>query len=305
MEDINKIAVICGGSSPEREVSINSGNGVKDALLQLGFKSNLIDYSDIDDFNDLYEYELVFIALHGFEGENGELQARLDKMNIIFTGSKSSACRNTWNKNLCKKILNENSINTPKSILLNNLQNCSDNPFDSFQSKFGYKPNLFMKPCEDGSSIDIFKISNDKDYKKAKLNCLNLEREFIFEEEIGGREFTVTIIGNQCYPAIEIKTQNDFYDYDAKYISGDTILDQAKLSDDELNIINDIALRSFCALKCSGWARVDIIQDINGNFNVIEINTVPGMTSHSCVPKSGGFMGLSYQDVIKEILSNV
>ena len=118
MEDINKIAVICGGSSPEREVSINSGNGVKDALLQLGFKSDLIDYSDIQDFNDLYDYELVFIALHGFEGENGELQARLDKMNIIFTGSKSSACSNTWNKNLCKTILNENSINTPNSCLL-------------------------------------------------------------------------------------------------------------------------------------------------------------------------------------------
>ena len=122
MEDINKIAVICGGSSPEREVSINSGNGVKDALLQLGFKSDLIDYSDIQDFNDLYDYELVFIALHGFEGENGELQARLDKMNIIFTGSKSSARSNTWNKNLCKTILNENSINTPNSILLNNLK---------------------------------------------------------------------------------------------------------------------------------------------------------------------------------------
>ena len=252
MEDINKIAVICGGSSPEREVSINSGNGVKDALLQLGFKSDLIDYSDIQDFNDLYDYELVFIALHGFEGENGELQARLDKMNIIFTGSKSSACSNTWNKNLCKTILNENSINTPNSILLNNLKNCSNNPFDCFEKKFGYKPNLFMKPCEDGSSIDIFKISNDEDYKKAKLNCLNLEREFIFEESIEGREFTVTIIGNKCYPVIEIKTQNDFYDYDAKYISDDTILDQAKLSDDELNIINDIALRSFCALKCSG-----------------------------------------------------
>ena len=305
MEDINKIAVICGGSSPEREVSINSGNGVNVALLQLGFKSDLIDYRDIQDFNDLYDYELVFIALHGFEGENGELQARLDDMNIIFTGSKSSACRNTWNKNLCKKILNENSINTPNSILLNNLQNCSNDPFKSFRKKFGYKPNLFMKPCEDGSSIDIFKISNDEDYKKAKLNCLNLEREFIFEEQIGGREFTVTIIGNQCYPAIEIKTKNDFYDYDAKYISDDTILDQAKLSDNELNTINDIALRAFCALKCSGWARVDIIQDISGDFNVIEINTVPGMTSHSCVPKSGSFMGLSYQDVIKEILNNV
>ena len=87
-------------------------------------------------------------------------------MNIIFTGSKYSACINTCNKNLCKTILNENSINTPNSILLNNLKNCSNNPFDCFEKKFGYKPNLFMKPCEDGSSIDIFKISNDEDYKK-------------------------------------------------------------------------------------------------------------------------------------------
>ena len=223
-------------------------------------------------------------------------------MNIIFTGSKSSACSNTWNKNLCKTILNENSINTPNSILLNNLKNCSNNPFDCFEKKFGYKPNLFMKPCEDGSSIDIFKISNDEDYKKAKLNCLNLEREFIFEEEIGGREFTVTIIGNQCYPVIEIKTKNDFYDYDAKYISDDTMHVEAELTQKELDEIKSIAMNAFEVLDCKAWARVDIIQDKKGKFYVIEINTVPGMTSHSNVPKSGSLLGLTYNEVVQKII---
>ena len=305
MDDIKKIAVICGGSSPEREISLQSGNGVGNALIELGYQTSIIDFQDLNDFSILKNYDLVFIALHGFEGEGGDLQERLDTLGIKYTGSKSVGCKNTWNKAKCKNILFQNDVSSPKAVVSSSLDNEDFNPFTEFEKEFGYKKNLFMKPSEDGSSIDIYKISNIDDFISARMSCVDKSREFIFEEEIKGKEYTLTIINNECFPPIEIQTNNDFYDYDAKYISDDTILDQVKLSDNELNIINDIALRAFHALKCSGWARVDIIQDINGDFNVIEINTVPGMTSHSCVPKSASFMGLSYQDVIKEILSNV
>ena len=124
----------------------------------------------------------------------------------------------------------------------------------------------------------------------------------MFEEYIHGREITVTIIDKECFPPIEIITKNEFYDYDAKYHSNETLLIEAKLNNRELTEINKIAFDAFKALDCNGWARVDLIQDDDGKFYVIEINTVPGMTSHSCVPKSGSFLGLSYSDVVKKII---
>ena len=136
------------------------------------------------------------------------------------------------------------------------------------------------------------------------MSCINKSREFIFEEEIKGKEYTLTIINNECFPPIEIQTKNDFYDYDAKYISNETVLAEAKLSDKELDLMNKISLKAYKALNCSGWARVDILGDEDGNLYVLEINTVPGMTSHSCVPKSGGFACLSYSDVVTKIISS-
>ena len=172
-------------------------------------------------------------------------------------------------------------------------------PYDRF-IPFKY---LFLKPIEDGSSVDIFKITDAKSLEEAYRMCANPDREFIFEEFIDGREFTVTIIGDECLPPIEIITKNEFYDYDAKYISDDTHLKEAKLSDDEMKEIKKIAIDAFNALSCNAWGRVDLIQcDRTRKFYVIEINTVPGMTTHSCVPKSGGILGLSYNEVVKKII---
>ena len=124
----------------------------------------------------------------------------------------------------------------------------------------------------------------------------------MFEEYIHGREITVTIIDKECFPPIEIITKNEFYDYDAKYISDDTLHVEAKLTQNELDEIKLIAINAFEALDCKAWARVDLIQDKKGNFYVIEINTVPGMTSHSNVPKSGSLLGFSYNEVVEKII---
>ena len=304
MEKINKIAVLCGGSSSEREISIQSGKGVYNAICDLGYESDLIDFKDLSDLHKLKIYDFIFIALHGFEGESGKLQKDLDDLNILYSGSGPEACSKTWNKKITKKILKENSINTPISIgisqfthqVANNGLNIS--LFDCFRP-FNY---LFLKPDEDGSSIDIFKISDDESLQNAYKKCINRKRGFLFEEYIEGRELTVTIIDKKCFPPIEIITKNEFYDYDAKYISDETLHIEAELTQSELVDIKSISLEAFEVLECKAWARVDMIQDKKGNFYVIEINTVPGMTSHSNVPKSGSLLGLTYNEVVQKII---
>ena len=304
MEEIRKIGVLYGGSSSEREISLLSGEGVHNAICELGYESHLIDFKELKDLNELKDYDFIFIALHGFEGEGGKLQKDLDDLNILYSGSGYEACANTWNKKVTKEILKQNKINTPISIGISEFSDkvakngLNISPYDCFRP-FNY---LFLKPDADGSSIDIFKISDDESLKNAYKKCTNRERGFIFEEFIEGRELTVTLINKECFPPIEIITKNEFYDYEAKYISEDTLHIQAELSLDELKDINSISLKALNALGCKGWARIDFLQDNDGKFYVIEVNTVPGMTLHSNVPKSGGFLGLNYNEVVQKII---
>ena len=303
MGKINKIAVLYGGSSSEREISLQSGMGVHSAICDLGYESDLIDFKNLSNLYELKVYDFVFIALHGFEGEGGKLQEDLDDLNILYSGSNSKACRNTWNKRLTKEILKKNNIRTPVWLEVKFDKTLVDlglgvSPYDRFRP-FEY---LFLKPQEDGSSVDIFKISDEESLRAAYKKCTNPNRDFLFEEFIHGRELTVTIINQECFPPIEIVTKNEFYDYDAKYISDDTLHIQAELSPDELKDIKSISLDAFNTLGCKGWARIDLLQDNDGKFYVIEVNTAPGMTAHSNVPKSGGFIGLSYKEVVQKII---
>ena len=305
MEKIDKIAVLYGGSSSEREISIQSGEGVYKSIIELGYIADLIEINDLEEISELRVYDFIFIALHGFEGEGGQIQKNLDDLNILYSGSGSKCCKNTWNKKLTKQILEQNNINTPLWSELSKLPS-SDSPDAKFSAKHfdKFRPfdAVFLKPQEDGSSIDIFKVTNEESNSNAIKACSNPNRGFIYEEYIEGKEFTVTIVDDECFPPIEIISKNEFYDYDAKYLSDKTILEEAKLTRNELIDINKTATDAFKALNCNGWARVDLIQGSDGKFYVIEINTVPGMTSHSCVPKSGSFLGLSYNEVVKKII---
>ena len=173
MGSINKIGVLYGGSSSEREISLQSGLGVHKAILELGLDSKLIDYRNIEDLGTLKNYDFVFIALHGFEGEGGKLQQNLDDLNILYSGSKSEACKNTWNKKFTKEILERNKIKTPVSLdIIFNKQIVSNglqvSPFDRFRP-FDY---IFLKPQEDGSSVAIFQISDDTSLKEAFQKCV-------------------------------------------------------------------------------------------------------------------------------------
>ena len=322
MIKINNIAVIYGGSSSEREISLQSGEGVYKSILDLGYKSDLIDYSDLKDISFLKKYDFVFIALHGFEGESGELQRRLDRLNIRYSGSGFDSCRNTWSKLVTKRILRDKDISTPSWKPINKdehgtyvndlkgkryLSDISSNKseYDQMISRniFGGFGNIFLKPDADGSSVDIHKIYQEEEIALALKNSSNSDRNFFIEEGILGREFTVTIIDDECYPPIEIITKNEFYDYDAKYLSDETLLVEAELYKYELKEIKKIALDAFNALNCKSWGRVDLMQNsATKDFYVIEINTVPGMTSHSCVPKSGSLLGLTYNEVVQKII---
>ena len=304
MVKINKIAVLCGGSSSEREISLQSGEGVHNAICDLGYESDLIDFKNLSNLNELKIYDFIFIVLHGFEGEGGKLQKELDDLNIRYSGSGSKACANTWNKKITKEILKENNINTPISIDITEFSDQIAKSGLNISSYDCFRPfnHLFLKPEADGSSIDIFKISDDESLKNAYKKCTNRKRGFLFEEYIQGRELTVTVINKECFPPIEIITKNEFYDYDAKYISDDTLHIQAKLSLDELRDINSISLKAFNALGCKGWARIDFLQNNDGKFYVIEVNTAPGMTAHSNVPKSGSLIGLTYNKVVQKII---
>ena len=298
MEEIKKIIVICGGSSSEREISLQSGKGVYDALKKLGYETTIVDFKTINDLNIFKTYDLIFIALHGFEGEGGNLQEKFDDLSIPYTGSRPEACRNTWDKNTCKTILKSHNVMTPSWKYYETLKPFLNEPFKDFQNK-----NYFLKPSQEGSSVDIFKIKDDKDFMVALNNANNIDRPFLMENCIDGKEFTVTIINDECMPVIEIVTENEFYDYDAKYISNNTGLIEANLTSEEHSAINVVASNAYNALNCRGWARIDILQDITGQFHVLEINTVPGMTSHSCVPKSGSFLGLEYEEVVQNIIN--
>ena len=300
---IKKITVLYGGQSSEREVSLESGKHIYQSLEDLGYKVQLIDYPEYFSFQQLTQEDFIFIALHGKDGESGELQKLLHQQGIPFSGSSFQACVNTWNKNICKELLKENKIPTPRWITASSLIEIQENLDDPFFDQLRPFQDLFLKPAEDGSSIDVFKISNNKDLEQAISDCIDPSRQFIFEESIDFKELSVPILNGRCLPAVEIKTSESFYNFNAKYLNEDTQLSALILSKDEKNKLEQICLKTLDVMGCGGWLRVDLLQDRNNNFYVLEVNTVPGMTSHSLFPKSAESIGLSYDDLVQEIIN--
>jgi D-alanine-D-alanine ligase len=300
-----KIIVLYGGDSSEREVSLESGEKIYLAILELGYEASLIDYPNEFSPDFFQEYNYVFIALHGKDGESGDLQKYLLESGIEYSGSNQAACANTWNKARCKELLKANNIPTPKWISIPELsEDCANffllqqgNPFPSYP--------FFLKPEEDGSSIDVFKILNNQDMQLAIKNCTNKIRPFIVEESIDYREVTVPILNGVCLPSVEIITSESFYNYDAKYLRDDTQLIRTSLSAEEHEKLDALCIKTFNALGCKGWARIDLLQDLDGTFYILEVNTVPGMTSHSLFPSSAKIAGLDYKSLVREIIESV
>tara|TARA_B100000614_G_scaffold62566_1_gene55489 strand:+ start:519 stop:1415 length:897 start_codon:yes stop_codon:yes gene_type:complete len=293
-----KITVLSGGTSAEREVSLKSGSQIHSALIELGHEVKLEDLSAINQIDHLKKNVEVFIALHGFEGESGILQNKLTNLGINFFGSNAQGCINTWNKANCKKILIESGINTPKFLTTKNIKTM-EFPLETFLEN-----GFYIKPCEEGSSIDTFAVKSNEEFKSLKQNLVNPDREFIIEEAINGREFTVSVLKGRCLAPLEIIPANGIYDYHAKYIAEDTIIQKAQLKSDQINSLCDIALKTCSVCECKDWARVDVMQNEDGEFYVLEINTVPGMTDHSLFPAAAKISGLSFNQLIHEIITD-
>ena len=269
----------------------------------MGYEAELVDYPSEFSPEKCLRVDFVFIALHGQDGESGELQSFLQQNNIPYTGSGYEACKNTWNKDTFKKILRENGIPTPNWISVPSLDKFKGNLDDSIFDQFRPFNEIFLKPTEDGSSIDVFKLSTNNDLKKAISDSLDSKRQFIFEESIDFKELTVPILNGKCLPPVEIITKESFYNFNAKYVNDDTELIEFIISDKKKIELEQICLKTLNIVKASGWLRVDLMQDSNQNFYVLEVNTVPGMTSHSLFPKSAESIGLSYDELVNEIIN--
>ena len=303
MDDLEKlkIGVVAGGISSEREISLKSGRAVHESLSKHGFSSKLIDIKSQEKLKSSETYkglDLVFIMIHGKGGEDGEIQSILEAAKIKYTGSDSTSSLNAFDKLESKEIFEKNGLEVPLRIMLQH----------SPPEKYG----IVIKPVREGSSFGVSIIKSWWDFEKRRPSleteeALKEAQKYgdgvLIEEFIEGKELTVAIVGESTYPAIEIISPNEFYDFSAKYDGIGTKYIPANLSSTETKKLSEICLKAFKSLGCSGWGRVDLIKSKNdGILYILEVNTVPGMTETSLVPKAARLAELSFNDLLVEII---
>jgi D-alanine-D-alanine ligase len=294
-DDFGKVAVLMGGDSNERAVSLLSGGAVFLALKRLGIEAEAFDPSDRD-INEIQSYSRVFIALHGRGGEDGSVQAFLKSKNVAYTGSDSLSSAIGMDKIKTKLLWRSLNIPTPDFLQVNEKTSYIE-ILDAISVPF------FIKPSNEGSSIGIDKIKNEKQYQEAFLKTSKIDTNVIVEKFVDGEEFTVAIVNGKTFPVIKIKPSNEFYDYEAKYIKDDTqYICPSGIEKNKEASISEEALKAFKAVGCSSWGRVDFMMDKAGRHYFIEVNTSPGMTSHSLVPMAAKEVGISFDQLVLEIL---
>lgn len=293
---VGKIAVLMGGSAAEREISLKSGRAVWQALDRSGFDAEAVvwDGRSLSIFEE-ERFQLFFIAVHGKGGEDGSIQAVLDIKGIPYTGSGILSSAIGMDKRKAKIIWRHMGLRTPDFVSV-----CKDATVEEVEHlKF---PLVVKPPCQ-GSSIGVSLVRSKLDFLTALEVANDYGSEIMVEKYIFGCEYTVPVLGNKPLPVVKIETERDFYDFSAKYDSSTTrYICPSDLTFEKEKEISDLALQSYLSLGCDGWGRVDFIQDNDGEFHVIEINTVPGMTSHSLVPMSAKQAGFSFEQLVVEIL---
>ena len=294
-DDFGKVAVLMGGDSNERAVSLLSGGAVFLALKRLGIEAEAFDPSDRD-INEIQSYNRVFITLHGRGGEDGSVQAFLKSKNVAYTGSDSLSSAIGMDKIKTKLLWRSLNIPTPDFLQVNEKTSYIE-ILDAISVPF------FIKPSNEGSSIGIDKIKNEKQYQEAFLKTSKIDTNVIVEKFVDGEEFTVAIVNGKTFPVIKIKPSNEFYDYEAKYIKDDTqYICPSGIEKNKEASISEEALKAFKAVGCSSWGRVDFMMDKAGRHYFIEVNTSPGMTSHSLVPMAAKEVGINFGQLVLEIL---
>ncbi|WP_139302588.1 D-alanine--D-alanine ligase [Thalassotalea sp. PP2-459] len=295
------IAVLFGGDSAEREVSLRSGQAVANGLTEAGFKVTLIDTKDYC-LSDLARADVdhVFIALHGRGGEDGSVQGALEYMNISYTGSGVLGSALAMDKIRSKQVMQSAAIPTAAFEIVHK-DSFNNAQAKTILQKLGDK--VMVKPAHEGSSIGMSVAENPSELTHSLETAFQYDEEVLVEAWISGPEYTVAILGNNALPAIHMETPNTFYDYQAKYQSSTTRYHcPSGLSDNDEKALSDIALKAF---KCTGakdWGRVDVMRDNKNQWQVLEVNTVPGMTETSLVPKAAKVYGLSFVELVTKIV---
>jgi D-alanine-D-alanine ligase len=297
--DFGKVAVVMGGFAAEREVSLISGKAVLEALQSKGIDAHAIDL-DRDVVSTLKQggFDRVFNVVHGRGGEDGQLSGALDLLKMPYTGSGVLGCALAMDKYRTKQIWQSLNLPTPNYLLIESKAQLAD------AAKLGFP--LMLKAALEGSSIGVVKVSNEQALEAAWEEASACNSHVIAEQFVdgGGVEYTCSILGDRALPLIALHAKNDFYDYEAKYLADDTEyrvpcgLDEAKEAE-----IQALCLKAFKAVDAKGWGRVDVMLDQAANPWLIEVNTVPGMTSHSLVPMAAKAVGLSFADLVWEVLA--
>ena len=296
------ISILYGGVSTEHKISIQTGLAVAEAMKDR-HKLDLINL-EAEIYNSphlLLDTDLVFNALHGGEGENGSIQAFLDLHHIPYTGSGSKACKIAMDKNITKLIAKSVNIPTPNWIVLKRNQHSGIQLRDNQSPKFSYP--YVVKPSNEGSTFGLTIVKDETEIENAIGLAAEFGDEIIIEEFIPGREITVSILGNKPLPIIEIKPSHDLYDYECKYTEGmsDYIV-PADLSDSLARKISEDALKIYNTIGCQHYARVDFRLNEKDEQYLLEINTLPGMTSTSLLPKAAKAVGLDFPELIETII---
>lgn len=300
----DKVAVLMGGTSAEREVSLMSGNAVLAGLREAGIDAHAVDTRDVSVLTLKEQgFDSAFIALHGRGGEDGTLQAMLEFLQLPYTGSGVMASAITMDKLRTKLLWQGRGLPSGRFVWLTRQQYQYGLDEETRDAITALGLPLFVKPSSEGSSVGISRVNTLDTLPAALEEAFRHDNDVLIEAFLSGAEYTVGIVGDQILPSIRIQTASEFYDYEAKYISDDTqYFCPAGLSAEKEAELQTLVLDAWRALGCSGWGRVDVMTDGEGNFQLLEVNTSPGMTSHSLVPMAAREAGMSFSQLVARIL---
>lgn len=297
-QDFGKVAVLMGGQSAERAISLESGKAVTTALCNAGVDAHEVDFVK-ETFTRLIndDFERVFIALHGRGGEDGTIQGALETIGLPYTGSGVLGSALAMDKIRSKSLWRDVGLSTPAAVELS-----ATSQWDQIAEQIGLP--IMVKPVREGSSIGASKVTDIKDLSAAWSQANQFDGRVMAESWIEGNEYTVSILNNVVLPVIKLETSRDFYDYKAKYEDNDTkYICPCGLDEMLEKNLGELSLKACQGLGVSGWARVDIMVDDANQAWLIEVNTVPGMTSHSLVPMGAKQAGISFEQLVVQILA--
>jgi len=304
-----RVAVMMGGDSAEREVSLNSGQAALKALQSQGVDAFAMDVSFnnhstnkgniFKQIND-EKFDIAFIALHGRGGEDGVIQGVLEALGIAYTGCGVLASALGMDKLRTKLLWQGNNLATPPFAYIN-ADEISAIQVDQIVDRLGFP--IMIKPVHEGSSIGMAKANDKLSLAQALHNAAQYDDQILVEKWIVGKEYTAAVLNGQALPLIQLETSRDFYDYQAKYINDDTIYHcPCDIDKEKEKQYQALVLKAFNCIGAQGWGRVDFMCDEEGKAWLIEINTVPGLTSHSLVPMAAKAAGIDFEELIVQIL---